>query len=332
MREGVPRCNPEAQVEDPPRAGVVREASASARLIQRRAGEIGLRVLDELEDVFVFVKDTERRFVLCNAAFPLLMGFRDARDLLGRRDEELSPEYLVEHYRRTDLEVLRKGTQVSDLLELVHDSERGYAWFTTTKFPIVDDHEIIGLAGITRPVAQHAASEHRVSSLMPVIELISREYHRTLAVDELAAAASMSASYFNKAFRRHFGVTPHRYLRMVRLMVACELLSTTDLAVGTIAARTGYYDQSHLANEFLRERGITPGSYRRKYRKQGRAGGRVRIRLVVEPMDAQEGKQNTERLPIDGPLLSKPSDVEPVDLADSEEAERRGRHAEQRRG
>jgi transcriptional regulator GlxA family with amidase domain len=47
-------------------------------------------------------------------------------------------------------------------------------------------------------------------------------------------------------------------------------LSTTDLAVGDIAIRTGYYDHSHLTNELTREKGLTPTDYRQRYRRRQR--------------------------------------------------------------
>lgn len=68
------------------------------------------------------------------------------------------------------------------------------------------------------------------------------------------------------SFRPHFGTTPHRYLRSVRLMAVCELLCTTDLSLLAIAHQTGFYDQSHLSNEFSRGRGVTPMAFRQQHR------------------------------------------------------------------
>jgi AraC-like DNA-binding protein len=49
-------------------------------------------------------------------------------------------------------------------------------------------------------------------------------------------------------------------------MAACDLLATTDLPLSVVASRTGYYDQSHLSNDFVRERGMTPAVYRSRVR------------------------------------------------------------------
>ena len=44
-----------------------------------------------------------------------------------------------------------------------------------------------------------------------------------------------------------------------------EVLETTDRLLTDIAVETGFFDQSHLTRVFKKERGMTPGTYRRKH-------------------------------------------------------------------
>ncbi len=46
---------------------------------------------------------------------------------------------------------------------------------------------------------------------------------------------------------------------------ACHLLVTTDLPISDISLQTGFYDQSHFSNQFVRHRGLPPSQYRTKY-------------------------------------------------------------------
>ena len=228
------------------------------------SGDIGLAAFDELPDVFFFVKDRGRRFVYFNTAFTTLMGLRSDQ-LLGRRDEDLSPSYLAEHYREDDDRVLSHGERLVGVIELVHNADGSYDWFTTTKFPVLSKTgKIIGVAGVTRSLTKREAAEERLLPLEPAIRLISERYDRPLTIADMAKAASMSTTHFARRFKAHFGTSPHQYLRRVRLQAACDLLSTSDLTIAEIARRVGYYDQSHLTRDFLKAKRETPKGYRER--------------------------------------------------------------------
>jgi len=233
--------------------------------LEAHLGPAMLAAFDRVGDVFVFVKDAQRRFVACSEPFVRLLGYTHAQQLLGLRDEDISPEYLVAHYRAHDEHVIETGEELVDLVELVRNVDGSYDWFLTTKTAIVAHGRPVGLTGVTRALTKRDPAALRLLSLTPAVELISRDYARPLSVDELAATVSMSPSHFSRSFRAHFGSTPHKYVRRVRLMAACDLLSTTDLLVSEIATRCGFYDQSHLSNEFRKERGMTPVEYRARY-------------------------------------------------------------------
>jgi AraC-like DNA-binding protein len=236
--------------------------------LDRAGAGMGLLALDELPDVFFFVKDSFRRFVYYNRPFPALLQRRAPDSLLGLRDEDISPEYLVDKYRADDSFVLATGSRLVDIVELVHNTDGSYDWFTTTKFPIRDrDGEIIGVGGITRDLQARQSRVQRFTVLAPAIELIMANYHRTVTVEELAGAVSLSPSHFARAFRKRFDMSPQRYIRQVRLNAASDLLSTTDEPLSVIASRCGYTDQSHMTREFSSRKGLSPGRYRERYRR-----------------------------------------------------------------
>lgn len=47
---------------------------------------------------------------------------------------------------------------------------------------------------------------------------------------------------------------------------AADLLTSTDLSLSKIANKCGYYDQSHMSNEFRSIKHMPPGAYREHYR------------------------------------------------------------------
>jgi PAS domain S-box-containing protein len=218
-----------------------------------------------LPDVYLFIKDRDRRFVHFSPNFPAMMG-RAARDLIGSRDEDLSPEHLVEHYRSDDNAVLTSGIELTNIVELVAQGG-GFAWNITSKWPIYHSGgEIVAVGGVTRRLQERRDSEDHYLMLQPAAELMVRSLGRNVTIAELAASVSLSPSQFSRVFQDRFGVTPHQYLRRLRMDAASDLLTTTDMSLTEIAGKCGYYDQSHMSNEFRTIKHMPPGAYRERYR------------------------------------------------------------------
>jgi AraC-like DNA-binding protein len=81
-------------------------------------------------------------------------------------------------------------------------------------------------------------------------------------VADVTDHTGMSAKRFVRAFREHIGVTPKRYARIHRLQRLLRSVgSRADVDWARAAVEHGYYDQSHLANDFRELTGITPTAY-----------------------------------------------------------------------
>lgn len=92
---------------------------------------------------------------------------------------------------------------------------------------------------------------------------------RTMARDPAAAsieplqrASGLGPTRFISRFEQHVGLTPKRYLRVLRFHTLLSRVALTppgDWALA--AAEAGYADQSHLIHEFKRITGMTPTAY-----------------------------------------------------------------------
>jgi len=85
---------------------------------------------------------------------------------------------------------------------------------------------------------------------------------RPLSLDELAAAASMSAGHLCRVFGAYFGVGPVTALELLRLARAATLLSQSDLPIAAIARACGFADPEHFSHRFKRVYDQPPGRYR----------------------------------------------------------------------
>jgi AraC family transcriptional regulator len=85
-------------------------------------------------------------------------------------------------------------------------------------------------------------------------------------VDELATIAGVHPLHLVRAFREHFGHSIGDRVRRARLSRAHQHVVETSQSLSTIAAVTGFADQSHMTREFQRAFGASPARMRRTYK------------------------------------------------------------------
>ncbi|HEX5597327.1 MAG TPA: helix-turn-helix domain-containing protein [Micromonosporaceae bacterium] len=112
------------------------------------------------------------------------------------------------------------------------------------------------------PVWLERAKEKRVAAVQRAIDAEPAAPHR---VDDLAAQVAMSPRHFQRLFARETGLTVGRYLTELRLETAKRLLAQSDLALDTVAAKSGLGSAESLRRVFAERLGTTPGAYRARF-------------------------------------------------------------------
>jgi PAS domain S-box-containing protein len=272
----------------------------SRSFLSRVETPAGFDVLFEhLSDVYFFVKDGEGRFVRVNQGFVKLVRATREDEVIGSKDADFFPADLAENYLRDDREVIRSMEPIIDKVELVRNPDGSIDWFCTTKLPLFDKKgSAIGVCGITRDVKKMNTTNARFLSWAPVLEIMLNDYAQPLSTAALAAKVSLSVSQFNRQFRKKFHTTPRAYLTSVRMNAACHLLVTTDLPISDISLQTGFYDQSHFSNQFVRHRGLPPSQYRTKYTQ-------------TQELAAEQALVEQERMRISSNSQRAPSKLKP---------------------
>jgi len=82
-----------------------------------------------------------------------------------------------------------------------------------------------------------------------------------LSLDDICAAAELSPSYLIRAFKQHFGMTPHAFLVNQRIQFARERLRRGQL-IADVALEAGFADQAHFQRAFKQHLAATPWQYR----------------------------------------------------------------------
>ncbi|NDW19664.1 AraC family transcriptional regulator [Dysgonomonas sp. 216] len=83
-----------------------------------------------------------------------------------------------------------------------------------------------------------------------------------LSIGNLADICCLSSKQFDRIFGEYVGTNPKEFLCIVRFQRALFILqSYSGLNLTQLALECGYYDQSHMINEFKRFSGYSPREY-----------------------------------------------------------------------
>ena len=129
------------------------------------------------------------------------------------------------------------------------------------------ERESLMMELLTMLVARHAqvgprpvrgGREH--GAVSRVREYIVEHHARNVTLGELAQVANLSPFHLTRVFAREVGMPPHAFQTQVRVARAKRLIRG-GLSLASVAAATGFADQSHFIRQFKRLMKITPGEY-----------------------------------------------------------------------
>jgi YesN/AraC family two-component response regulator len=102
--------------------------------------------------------------------------------------------------------------------------------------------------------------------LSEVFRFIEANYHRPIALGDVAQAVGYSPAYLTSLTRRQTGQTVQRWIIERRMAAARSLLLETDQIVEQIATQVGYHNAVHFFRQFRQLHGTTPQAWRSLHR------------------------------------------------------------------
>lgn len=102
--------------------------------------------------------------------------------------------------------------------------------------------------------------------LREVFRFIEANYHRAIALGDVAQAVGYSPAYLTSLTRRQTGQTVQRWIIERRMAAARSLLLETDQVVEQIATQVGYHNAVHFFRQFRQRHGTTPQAWRSAHR------------------------------------------------------------------
>lgn len=108
-----------------------------------------------------------------------------------------------------------------------------------------------------------ADTEELKESTFIILKYLHNNYHRRIALKELAKESKQSVSNLCRTFKEGTGITVLDYLQNLRITMAKRLIEKTNYSIATVAKLIGMEDESYFSRIFKREVGTSPNRYRK---------------------------------------------------------------------
>ena len=148
---------------------------------QRHAAEMALdsernllrALIDNLPD-YVFVKDTQGRYLVDNIAHRRFVGAKTVEDVIGKTPADFFPKEEAERIQAEDAEVMRSGQPMVNREEPMTSPDGRRTWVWKTKVPLREARGAIsGLVAITSDVTEHKEAEQRLATQHAVTRVLA---------------------------------------------------------------------------------------------------------------------------------------------------------------
>jgi len=115
---------------------------------------------------------------------------------------------------------------------------------------------------LTRVVAAGSGQAGPVDAMQRAQAILQSELGRRLGMPEVARRVGVPYETFRRRFRATTGSTPKRFRDAARIAAAKDLLQTSSMSNGDLAAALGYADGFHFSRRFRQAVGVAPRTYR----------------------------------------------------------------------
>ncbi|MEZ0602458.1 GlxA family transcriptional regulator [Paraburkholderia sp. IW21] len=130
----------------------------------------------------------------------------------------------------------------------------------------VADRVMPGMAATWIPLPAEGGTLSVAEKIRAAARWMEANCDRQVSVADAAQVAAMSERNFLRRFKHEMQVTPSDYLLQVRLRIACNFLTETELPVDKIARRSGTGNGDRLAKIFRKRMALSPTEYRARSR------------------------------------------------------------------
>ncbi len=142
-------------------------------------------LIDNLPD-YVYVKDTQSRFLLNNSSHIRLLGAATQEAVLGKNDFEFFSQEHASRYYADEQELMRSGLPLINHEEPVIDQvTAALSWCATTKVPLRDSSGlIVGLVGLSHDITEQKRAQEALRTQDRLLRGVADAVNHLLRADD----------------------------------------------------------------------------------------------------------------------------------------------------
>ncbi len=140
-----------------------------------------------------------------------------------------------------------------------HGKENGYEYESLSLF-----YQILSLCfkDNTKPTKS-------INIINASIEFMESNFNNPhITMEEIAKKSFISTVYFRKLFKKHYGISPIKYIINLRIEYAVNLMQTGYYSLYEVAKLCGYNDYSYFSSEFKKIKGVSPSDFHYYFNSQ----------------------------------------------------------------
>jgi len=116
-------------------------------------------LIDNMPD-FIYIKDTDSKFIVANQKIMDVHGLKSREQLIGKSDHDFYPRELADKYLSNEKAIIRTGAPLINHEEKSLDENGNEIYLSTTKIPLLDaEGNISGIVGIGRDITDKIKAE-----------------------------------------------------------------------------------------------------------------------------------------------------------------------------
>ena len=124
------------------------------------------------------------------------------------------------------------------------------------------------MALCTYYVEARIEAEKKEVACKAVLSYIEQQIDKDISLDELSGILHYNPVRFSQKFKEETGVSPIRYVSLLRIKKAAKQLCFSQKSIREIAQESGFMNPYYFRNFFAKYIGLSPEDFRSRYRRE----------------------------------------------------------------